>query len=459
MQAWLKGKFQSITFRLLLTFFVILLALSSVIGYSLNNAFHAEKVEDLRWNFILQSEAVKLNISGRHNSVSEALLYFETDNRFINKQNNIYVYGENNQVWELKLNAQPPLSTYIVVELQAELLALQDKAIPASERFGVLLEDQDEYYFATQLTPEMILIITDTGQEIKREIEDYQFSLFGWLVFVVMFLLASFTLVLGAGLRPLDKMSQGLQDIAKGKTDQLQDEYATEFEYMRENLNNLLNAERVQRERYRNTLADLAHSLKTPLAVMQGAVNEKLDYQSYLSMASEQIRRMDQIIQYQLTRAVKSNDDGTMANAILVTPVIERILSALGKVYRDKDVNVILNVERSIELNADERDLMEMLGNMLENAFKYCRAEVAVSMTQNEQYVYIDIEDDGAGVSEHMRHTILERGERADTSAAPGQGIGLSVSVDILSTYDCRLVVEDSFSLGGAKFSITFPRN
>ena len=224
-------------------------------------------------------------------------------------------------------------------------------------------------------------------------------------------------------------------------------------------LNNLLNAERMQRERYRNTLADLAHSLKTPLAVIQGASTEGLDSEAYKSIVGEQIRRMDQIIQYQLTRAVKSIGDGAKANAVEVTPIVERILSALGKVYREKEVRVVLNLEPKIAINADERDLMEMLGNMMENAFKYCRSEVAVSLYSDENNVYIDLEDDGAGVSENMRNTILERGERADTSAAPGQGIGLSVSVDILSSYNCRLEVEDSFSLGGAKFSVTFPKH
>ena len=261
------------------------------------------------------------------------------------------------------------------------------------------------------------------------------------------------------GLIPLSKMVFDLEQIAKGNADRLKNEYASEFSAMRDSVNNLLNTERMQRERYRNTLADLAHSLKTPLAVMQGAASEQLDYQDYLSVASEQIRRMDQIIQYQLTRAVKSIGDGAKKKTVKLVPIIERILFALGKVYREKEVRVILNLELGIELNADERDLMEMLGNMLENAFKYSRSEVAVSAYTDSDNVFIVMEDDGVGISENMRHTILERGERADTSATPGQGIGLSVSVDILSAYNCRLEVEDSFSLGGAKFSITFPKS
>jgi len=81
----------------------------------------------------------------------------------------------------------------------------------------------------------------------------------------------------------------------------------------------------------------------------------------------------------------------------------------------------------------------------------------AVTLSSDAQSVYIAIEDDGKGVSHDMRQVILERGERADTSAAPGQGIGLSVAVDILSTYNGSLEVGDSASLGGAKFSVTLP--
>ena len=116
-----------------------------------------------------------------------------------------------------------------------------------------------------------------------------------------------------------------------------------------------------------------------------------------------------------------------------------------------------LDLQGEYQLAADERDLMELLGNVLENAFKYGRSQVAVSFSNGSGMLQIDIADDGEGVSPELRQTILKRGERADTSA-PGQGIGLSVAVDILSSYDGELEISES-AFGGALFSIRFPLN
>ncbi|MCJ8338348.1 MAG: ATP-binding protein [Pseudomonadales bacterium] len=445
---WLVGKYKSIKFRLLFAFFLTLIVASSLIGWHLDQSYRTSQQQILQQQLKLPAQLFSFCLSGSSGLKNGQIDHCGEMQSLIAPHNNVYLYNQQlGLIWQLKSRLSPAAPSSTLQQLLKK---------PIHESSMQLL--QGHYFLSLSVLGKQRVIISNSGASLRLNIAEYRRSVVVDMLLMVLVLLCCFVLILHRVLQPLTKMVAAIENIASGKSDQLQDEYVLEFHSMRNSLNNLLNAERVQRERYRNTLADLAHSLKTPLAVMQGATSENLDYKDYLSVACEQIRRMDQIIQYQLTRAVNTMGDGAKRKAVKVTPIVERILSALGKVYREKEVQVILNLNAAVELNADERDLMEMLGNMLENAFKYCRSEVAVSIYSDEQNVFIIIEDDGAGVSENMRQVILQRGERADTSAAPGQGIGLSVSVDILSAYNCHLEVEDSFSLGGAKFSITFPR-
>lgn len=451
MRKWLGGRFKSIRTRLLFTFFLLVCAVLSNIGYFFDYQYSDQKITALEQRLQTQTKVFELCIEGKDKANRQLISQCFASQRVMDKHTSFYWYrASDTMIAQSRASNKQlliPASFFQTVKS-----SLQESPV-------TFFEEGQFYYYASILTDNSMLLLSFESQLLKQQITEYQKSLYFTLLLVALLLIGGFYIIMRVGLRPLDYMALDLEEIAKGNSDQLQGQYGSEFLEMSQSLNNLLNAERMQRERYRNTLADLAHSLKTPLAVIQGAANEDLDYQAYKNIAGEQIRRMDQIIQYQLTRAVKSIGDGAKTNAVEVTPIIERILSALGKVYREKEVRVVLNLEPKIAINADERDLMEMLGNMMENAFKYCRSEVAVSLYSDADNVYIDLEDDGAGVSENMRNTILERGERADTSAAPGQGIGLSVSVDILSSYNCRLEVEDSFSLGGAKFSVTFPKH
>jgi len=299
-----------------------------------------------------------------------------------------------------------------------------------------------------------LFTVLESNSSVKAEQKAFNTRLWGWLGAAIFLFLLVETLLISWGLQPLTRLAKDLKRIEQGQSDRLTGEYPTEVQAVTDNLNLLIENERQQRERYRNTLGDLAHSLKTPLAVVRGAKEEKLSFDQYQLLIDEQALRMDQIVQYQLARAVKSQGR-TLAKRIPVAPIIERMVTALSKVYRDKDMTVDLQLDGDYQLAADERDLMELLGNILENAFKYGRSLLQVSISNSNGMLQIGIADDGAGISEEQRQTILKRGQRADTSA-PGQGIGLSVAVDILSSYEGELTVAES-EYGGALFTVSLP--
>ncbi|MCO1621605.1 ATP-binding protein [Pseudomonas putida] len=258
------------------------------------------------------------------------------------------------------------------------------------------------------------------------------------------------------GLRSLRRLSHELDEVESGARDGLSGEHPRELLRLTRSLNRLLRSEREQRTRYRDSLDDLAHSLKTPLAVLQG-VGESLQQRSgereQARVLQSQIERMSQQIDYQLQRA-SLRKSGLVRHSVLLRPLLDSLCSTLAKVYRDKRVNVVLELPEAAQVPMEQGALLEMLGNLLENAYRLSLGQVRVSLVKAPGHLTLCIEDDGPGVPADQRERILERGERLD-SQHPGQGIGLAVVKDIVDSYDAELSLGDS-PLGGAAFRITF---
>lgn len=258
------------------------------------------------------------------------------------------------------------------------------------------------------------------------------------------------------GLRALRGLSQELDEVETGARDSLSEKHPSELLRLTDSLNRLLRSEREQRARYRDSLGDLAHSLKTPLAVLQGVsenIAKRPEDVEQARVLQSQIERMSQQIGYQLQRA-SLRKSGLVRHHVMLRPVVESLCNTLDKVYRDKRVKVTLDLSAHCQVHMEEGALLEMLGNLLENAYRLCLSEVRVSFTESASGDELCIEDDGPGVPQHQRARILERGERLDRQN-PGQGIGLAVVKDIIESYGAQLTLGDS-ELGGAAFRIQF---
>ncbi len=284
-------------------------------------------------------------------------------------------------------------------------------------------------------------------------------QLYVWLGFALLLLLGFLWLGLGWGIRSLRSLSAELDDVETGKRAALSDEHPRELLRLTRSLNRLLESERQQSERYRHSLDDLAHSLKTPLAVLQG-VGEVLaarpDNAEQAGTLLGQVNRMSQQISYQLQRA-SLRKSGLLRYQVKLQPLLSSLLVALDKVYRDKNVRVQQDFSAELRVPVEQGALLELLGNILENAYRLSVSEIRISAQLTENCCELIVEDDGPGVPRHQRERILQRGERLDTQY-PGQGIGIAVVKDIIGSYGGEFFVEDS-GLGGAQFRVVFPLN
>ncbi len=286
---------------------------------------------------------------------------------------------------------------------------------------------------------------------MRKQITAYRQRLWGGLFGAAALLIATQLLVMRWGLRPLRKVGLELNGIEQGKLDRINGRYPREVKQLTDNINNLLIQERTRQTQYRNALDDLAHSLKTPLAVLLGAAADHPE--TLVPTVNEQTARMMKIVERQLQRAGAL---GHSANArpIAVSPLADRITASLSKVYRTKHPNVLNRIDPELSWRCDETDLMEILGNLLDNAFKWCHEKIEIQGYKTGRHWIIGIHDDGPGIDAENRQKILQRGGRAD-EYTPGHGFGLSIAAEIIAVYQGRLRI-DSSHLGGAAVIIEF---
>ncbi|ABV37851.1 sensor histidine kinase with ATPase domain [Shewanella sediminis HAW-EB3] len=447
-----KGLLNSLKARLVVSALLLILVLLPLIGFTLNDAFK-QQVKSAAKNELsayLYSVLAVTEVDNNRLLMPELLV----ENQFNVIQSGLYAListpGNTSGIpakhllWQSNsfLASEPPQH-------------LPHPATGQSEFGEILLEGKPHiiYSFSASFEqrqnkqfPITIHIIKDQA-DFQLQIDKFTRQLWTWLL-ILMALLGGVQLAwLLWTLKPLAKFKQELSDVEQGRAMQLEADYPTELQAVARQLNTLLNTEQSQRKRYRNALSDLAHSLKTPLAVIQS--------QKDLSQGSfEQISVINRIIGHQLKRA-QSAAGSSWHLGVKVCSVSEKLVRTLGKIYRAPEIQITESVDSEAIFKGDESDLTEILGNLLDNACKAAKSKVLLSVTSSDTQLNIAIEDDGNGISPEQQSQIFERGIRAD-SYSQGHGIGLAIVRDLIDSYNGKLSVSTSESLGGAKFEISF---
>jgi two-component system sensor histidine kinase PhoQ len=292
--------------------------------------------------------------------------------------------------------------------------------------------------------------VLESTTAVDADLKLYRRHLLIWLGGSAALLALCQLAILGWSLRPLRRLAADITAIEAGTTERLAGRYPREVQAVTDNLNTLLDSEQRRRERSRNTLADLAHSLKTPLAVLHNADSRD---PAYPELVREQAARMQDIVAYQLQRTTGGTHH--LLRSVEIAPLAQRLGDSLAKVYAGRTPHIDLAIPAGCRFRGDQRDLMEMLGNLMDNACKYGAGEVRVCARQASDGLQLEVHDNGGGIAPSLRERVMQRGVRAD-SRDPGQGIGLAVVRDIADSYGGQLVIDDS-PLGGACLRLQLP--
>lgn len=304
--------------------------------------------------------------------------------------------------------------------------------------------------------------VAEARETFAAQVQSFRHNLGGWFAVSAIALSAVQILVLRWSLAPLRQVARELAEIEEGARCELTTVYPREIQQLTGKLNGLIRHSREHLQRSRNALGNLAHSLKTPLAVLRATMETTSQLTHLQRTVAEQVDRMSQLVEYQLQCAAASGRT-TMATPLLVEPVVKKIMTSLSKAYHSKGVVWSAEVPSSSRFHGDQSDFMEVMGNLIDNAFKWSRSQIIVRAFPSQETgstqtgLVIEVEDDGPGIPSSKLTSVLRRGIRADPATA-GHGIGLAVIREIVEEIYQGAITIERGSLGGARIRIEFPK-
>ena len=292
---------------------------------------------------------------------------------------------------------------------------------------------------------------------LRMELAGFRGDLWRWLGLAAVLIIAGQAGLLLIILRPLRRVAAEVAEIESGRRDGIEGRYPRELRPLTDNLNTLLVAERDNARRYSEALADLAHALKTPVAVLRARLESSEP--SAPGDLARQLDDMEQIIRRQLERAQRSTRRA-LPGSVAVRPILERMADSLERLHVDSGLRAEVAGDAGLVAHMDERDLWEVCGNLMENAAKYGNGSLRASVHPGEpgrrrDGVIMEIEDDGPGIAPERVDRLLQRGQRGD-ERREGQGLGLSIVRELVEANGGRLEV-DTGELGGARFRVILP--
>jgi two-component system sensor histidine kinase PhoQ len=222
--------------------------------------------------------------------------------------------------------------------------------------------------------------VAESLDSFNAQVAEFRRQLIGWFAAIALIMLLSISILMRGLLRPLRQIETEIGEIEEGKRASLSEKFPTELTGVARNMNLLIDNERARSDRYRKTLDNLAHSLKTPLAAMRALIGDKESSPEKQGRFNEQIERMDEIVRYQLRKPAASAADNLVLGPVPVAEEVARLVDGLRKVYHDKHLTIESDVAPSMKFRGDTGDFLELAGNLLDNACKWCKSRVSVSV-------------------------------------------------------------------------------
>lgn len=301
-----------------------------------------------------------------------------------------------------------------------------------------------------------VVSIGAPADEIEQEVTNFLWALIVTGFALISALGLSTLFQIRFGLSPLVRLTSAVTAVRAGQETQIRGDYPWDIAPLAQELNLLITANHAILERSRMQVGNLAHALKTPLNVL---MNEAKGHDSLSHLVQEQSALMRVQVDHYLKRARSAALVGTLRPAIVVSPVLEALQRTFLKIYQDKQIRIILDLEDRLSFRGEQQDLEEMLGNLIDNSCKWATSEVLIHanlhIKEDRSFLCLTVEDDGEGLSADDLKTLPKRGQRLDESV-PGSGLGLSIVVELAELYGGSLQLKKS-SLNGLCATLWLP--
>ena len=446
-----KNQQRPVSLRLrLIVLAVLLLTISlGLVGFALDAAFHKSSEAGLQ----ARMESLVYLVLAAAEVAADGSLSVEDepgDPRLGQPGSGIYAIaqGESGE-WasssSLGVNLPEPVR---ILTGESSFIVASDETGFYTYQYGVSWEFADG-----RMSPLTVTILVDP-RELQPELQEFRTGLWRSLGMAGLILILAQMVLLTLGLRPLGRITEDISGIESGELRRLEGSYPKELEALRRNLNHLLDTEEANQKRYRNALDSLAHSLKTPLSVIRSSLPS--DSTAKTLAIKDAVTDMQKLIATRLQRAAASTRR-SMAQAVEVETQVERLVQSLKRIYSQELINIDVMIEPDLAFYGEQRDLLELVGNLLDNACKYGDGQIRLSagLIDPEEVragINLQVEDNGPGIADDQRQQLLRRGVRGD-ERVEGHGLGLAIVMEIVSAYGGEITIKQS-ELGGACVSV-----
>lgn len=441
---------RSLTGRLLLISYFWLLFIISIGGFVISDAFHDHVRNEFDSRLL---DALDSLIGASSYKTESGLLLTPklSDQRFDKPYSGRYwqITGPHNMLvrsrslWDqnLQLTIMQPAFKPQATEMKGP----ESQTIRVVFRDVILSDKQEIFRF----------IVAGDVNEIQEHLRQFDLLIVSSLGVLGLSVIITMILQVVIGLSPLRNIRKSLAAIREGRIDRLSYDCPLEILPLVEDLNALIQHNDILVERARTQMGNLAHALKTPLTIIQ---NEMIALKTtpVAKIVENQTSLIQRQIDYQLARARASGAARHTKKRTPVDDVLQAVLRTLRRLYKDKIIKFEMAIPSEIFFLGERSDLEEILGNLMENAFKWCKNLVRVSITiEPKNKIALCIEDDGIGVQPAELDKLFRRGERLDETM-PGSGLGLAIVRDLAHTYGGEAVAGHS-ALGGLLIRVILP--
>ncbi len=348
-------------------------------------------------------------------------------------------------LWDKALTAPPPAEVGV---MQTEEIEGPDGELLRIRFIDVTLPD-----LPVQAPPVRFAVAARVS-ELEAEVRPFNLALVWSLGALGLGLAAAVAIQVRVGLQPLRRIRAALNDIREGRVEHLKGEWPTEVQPLVNELDALLKHNADVLDRARTHVGNLAHALKTPLAVMTNEVSRKGGPRT--DAIDRQVGAMRRWIDHYLARARAAATGTVLGARTAVPPVLEDLRRTLLRIHADKALTIdIAGGIGAAAFRGERQDLEEMLGNLMDNACKWAVSGVKLAVAVEADQLTVTIDDDGPGLTPEQHEEAMGRGKRLDESS-PGSGLGLAIVSDIAALYGGKLALKESPE-GGLRAVLLLP--
>ena len=318
---------------------------------------------------------------------------------------------------------------------------------------GGLLRARVVHMSYQHLDDPVTILATAPQMQILDDVADFRMHIILSFLVVAVGLSLAVVVQITVALRPLKAIRAAIGDVHAGLISRLPRDFPADVQPLVDKLNSLLDHNETLLKRARSQLADLAHALNTPLTVIRNEARNLTSKEGNLIL--DQAHAMSGNIDHYLTRARTSGQSDVFGYQTSIKSVVEDLRFAVDRMYEDRDIRIELCSKGDCRFRGDVQDLEEMLGNLLDNACKWAAEKIEIRCRLKDERLTLSIEDDGPGIAEEDRETVLKRGHKLDESAR-GYGQGLGIVKDIAELYGGEVRLGRSL-LGGLRVALELP--